>query len=154
MVGGDPPPGLMGPVGAPGGLSAPVGAPEGARRIVGAGDMVGAPPADRSGMVGAGVGGRGGPPETVGVGGPPGIGGLTGGAIGTVADGIAGGASAAFKVTRTVSFLSGTLEVCLLRGTLEVSLLTDTLEVSLLTGTLDVILEGFGDVLSGSLMCA
>jgi hypothetical protein len=30
-----------------------------------------------------------------------------------VAEGTAGGASAAFKVTRTVSFLSGTLDVCL-----------------------------------------
>ena len=49
-----------------------------------------------------------------------GTGGLTGGAIGTVAEGTAGGASAAFNVTRTVSFLSGTLEVCLLKGTLEV----------------------------------
>lgn len=74
--------------------------------------MVGAP-AVRRGMVGAGEGGRGAPPGTVAVGGPPGIGGLTGGAIGTVADGTAGGASAAFKVTRTVSFLRGTLDVCL-----------------------------------------
>ncbi len=49
----------------------------------------------------------------VGVGGAPGTGGRVGGAIGTVADGTAGGASAAFKVTRTVSFLRGTLEVCL-----------------------------------------
>jgi hypothetical protein len=30
-----------------------------------------------------------------------------------VAEGTAGGASAAFNVTRTVSFLSGTLDVCL-----------------------------------------
>lgn len=62
-------------------------------------------------MVGAGAGGRGGPP--VGDGGAVGTGGLTGGAIGTVADGTAGGASAAFKVTRTVSFFKGTLDVCL-----------------------------------------
>jgi hypothetical protein len=37
-----------------------------------------------------------------------------------VADGTAGGASAAFNVTRTVSFFNGTLEVCLDSGTLEV----------------------------------
>jgi hypothetical protein len=80
--------------------------------MVGAGDMVGAgAPAGRSGMVGAGAGGRGGPP--VGVGGAVGTGGLTGGAIGTVAEGTAGGASAAFKVMRTVSFFRGTLDVCL-----------------------------------------
>jgi hypothetical protein len=59
------------------------------------------------GMVGAGamVGGLGG---TAAVG----VGGATGGAAGTVALG-ACGASAAFSVTRTVSFFSGTLEVCL-----------------------------------------
>ncbi len=51
-----------------------------------------------------------------------GTGGLTGGAIGTVAEGTAGGASAALRVTRTVSFFKGTLEVCLLKGTLEVCL--------------------------------
>lgn len=98
---------------------APIGAVEVARRIVGVAEGVGAPeersaivgagaglvgdPAVRRGMVGAGAG-------TVAVGG---TGGLTGGASGTVADGTAGGASAAFKVTRTVSFLRGTLEVCL-----------------------------------------
>ena len=109
IVGGEPaPPGRIAPVGA-----------DVAKRIVGAGDMVGAP-AVRKGMVGAGAGGRGGPP--VGVGGPPGTGGLTGGAIGTVAEGTAGGASAAFKVTRTVSFFRGTLDVCLLRGMLPVCL--------------------------------
>ena len=109
MVGGAPaPPGLIAPVGA-----------EVAKRMVGAGDIVGAPAA-RRGMVGAGAGGRGGPP--VGVGGAPGTGGLTGGAIDTVADGTEGGASAAFKVTRTVSFLRGTLDVCLLRGMLPVCL--------------------------------
>ena len=85
------------------------GAGEVAKRIVGAGALVGGP-AVRRGMVGAGAGGRGAP---LAVGGPPGTGGLTGGAIGTVADGTAGGASAAFKVTRTVSFLRGTLDVCL-----------------------------------------
>ena len=89
---------------------APVGAAEVARRIVGAGAIAGAP-AGRSGIVGAGALGRGGPP--VAVGGPPGTGGLTGGAIGTVAEGMAGRASAAFKVIRTVSFLRGTLDVCL-----------------------------------------
>ena len=88
-----------------------VGAPVVAKRMVGAGDIVGGP-AVRRGMVGAGEFGRG-APGTVAVGGPPGMGGLTGGAIGTVAEGTAGGASAAFKVTRTVSFLRGTLEVCL-----------------------------------------
>jgi hypothetical protein len=44
-------------------------------------------------------------------GGAPGIGGFTGGAIGTAAEGTAG-ASVARRVTRTVSFFSGTLEVC------------------------------------------
>lgn len=141
MVGGAP--GAFGVFSAtvPGGLST---APEGARRMVGAGDIVGTP-AVRNGIVGAGEGGRGAPPETVGAGGPPGTGGLTGGAIGTVAEGTAGGASAAFKVTRTVSFLSGTLEVCLL---------TVTLEVCLLRGTLEVCLDGFGGRFSLSLMCA
>ena len=91
-------------------------ADEVARRIVGAGEAMGAPAA-RSGMVGAGAVGTGGapPPGTGGRRGevpPPGTGGRTGGVIGTVADGTAGGASAAFKVTRTVSFLSGTLDVC------------------------------------------
>lgn len=99
---------------------APVGA-EVASRIVGAGDIAGAP-AVRRGIVGAGAGGRGGPPVGVGGAPPPGTGGLTGGAIGTVADGTDGGASAAFKVTRTVSFLRGTLDVCLLRGMLPVCL--------------------------------
>jgi len=96
-------------------------------------------PAVRSGMVGAGAGGLatvGEPAEwagivaagglgVVGVGGTTdadgaegGTGGLTGGAVGggvagSVAEGTAGGASAAFRVTRTVSFFKGTLEVCL-----------------------------------------
>ncbi len=100
----------------PAGRIAPVGA-EVASRIVGAGDIAGAP-AVRSGMVGAGAGGRCGPP--VGVGGPPATGGLMGGPIDTVAEGTAGGASAAFKVTRMVSFFRGTLDVCLLRGMLPV----------------------------------
>ena len=93
---------------APGGLMAEVGAAAPARRIVGAGARAGAPAA-RSGIVGAG--GLGGPP--VAVGGAVGTGGLTGGAMGTVADGTAGGASAALRVTRTVSFFRGTLDVCL-----------------------------------------
>jgi hypothetical protein len=71
--------------------------------MVGAGDKEGEP-TERSGIVGLGA---------VGVGGAPGTGGRAGGAIGTVEDGTAGGASAAFKVTRTVSFLRGTLDVCL-----------------------------------------
>ena len=111
---------------------APVGAAEDAKRIVGAGAMAGAP-AERSGMVGAGAVGRGGPAIAVGgptvavggamltVGGPPGTGGLTGattdatngGFIDTVADGTAGGEPEAFKVTRMVSFLRGILDVCL-----------------------------------------
>ena len=90
-----------------------MGAVEVASLMVGAGaaGTVGAPGA-RRGMVGAGAGGRGAAPGAVGVGGaPPGTGGRTGAAIGTVAEGTAGGASAAFKVTRTVSFFRGTLEV-------------------------------------------
>jgi hypothetical protein len=43
------------------------------------------------------------------------------GFAGSVAEGMAGGASAAFRVTRTVSFFKGTLEVCL-DGTLDVCL--------------------------------
>ena len=68
------------------------------------GDIAGAPTAGRSGTVGGAVSGRGA---------PPGTGGLTGGAMGIVADGLAGGASDAFNVIRTVSFFSGTLDVCL-----------------------------------------
>lgn len=94
----------------PGGRRALVGAPP-ERRIVGAGAMAVGAPAGRRGIVGAGAGGRGGPP--VGEGGAVGTGGLTGGVMGTVADGTAGGASAAFKVIRTVSFFKGTLDVCL-----------------------------------------
>jgi hypothetical protein len=107
IVGGAPPPGRI----------APVGAAE-ARRMVGAGDIAGAP-AVRRGTVGAGADGRGGPlvgvggGPLVGVGGAPGTGGRLGGAMCTVAEGTEGGASAAFKVTRTVSFFRGTLDVCL-----------------------------------------
>lgn len=107
----DAPAGRSGIVGAgvvfaPAGRSGIVGAgaldaPAGRSGIVGAG-AVGAP-VGRSGIVGAGPGGRGA---------PPGTGGRFGGASGTVEDGTAG-ASAAFKVTRTVSFFSGTLDVCL-----------------------------------------
>lgn len=119
-------------------IGLPIGVVEVARRMVGAAPAVGGPaarsgmvgagaglmpgaPAVRSGMVGAGAGLAVGAPAarrgmvgagagTVAVGG---MGGLTGGASGTVAEGTAGGASAAFNVTRTVSFLRGTLEVCL-----------------------------------------
>jgi hypothetical protein len=56
------------------------------------------------GLVAAGAGGAMG-----------GVGGMIVGAglAGSVADGMAGGASAALRVTRTVSFFKGTLEVCL-----------------------------------------
>ena len=107
------PPGRLG---APAGLRAPVpiGAAEVARRMVGAGEAAVGAPAVRRGIVGAGADGRGAIEAAVGVGGaPPGTGGRTGGAIGTVADGTAGGASAALRVTRTVSFFRGTLDVCL-----------------------------------------
>lgn len=91
------------------------------------------------------------------VGGMLGTGGLTGAAIGTAEDGTAGGASAAFKVTRMVSFLRGTLEVCLDGGgggaigvadngsvgaTSEA--LNVTRMVSFLRGTLDVCFDGGG----------
>lgn len=92
----------------PGVLRATVGEPvlngavEVASLIVGAGATLGAP-AGRGGIAVEGVGGRGG---------PPGTGGRTGGASGTVDEGTAG-ASAALRVTRTVSFFRGTLDVCL-----------------------------------------
>lgn len=108
---GAPTPAVLGR-GAPPGSVGAFDPAEVARRMVGAGAIVGGP-AVRRGIVGAGAGGRGAPPDTVAVGGPPGTGGLTGGASGTVEEGTAGGASAAFKVTRTVSFFSGTLDVCL-----------------------------------------
>jgi hypothetical protein len=89
------------------------GAPAGRMATVGAGVGDDGAPTGRSGTVGAGAGGRGGPPATVGAGGAIGTGGRTGGAIGTVAEGTDGGAPAGFKVTRTVSFFRGTLDVCL-----------------------------------------
>jgi hypothetical protein len=110
-------------------LSAMVGAPTGALEV--ASLIVGAPAvggdAVRRGMVGAGTGALGavGAPEggAVAVGGlgatgtggaTGGVGGLTGGTglFGRLAEGTAGGESAALRVTRTVSFFSGTLEVC------------------------------------------
>ena len=120
------------------GAGAPaVGAPAGRSGIVGAGapGAVGAP-AVRRGMVGAGAGGRGAAEGAVAVGGPPGIGGRTGGASGTVAEGTAGGASAAFRVTRTVSFFRGTLDVCLdgLGDWFSLSLMRAGFSVELLTG--------------------
>jgi hypothetical protein len=67
-----------------------------------------------SGIVGAGATGV---PPTVAVGGfgTVGAGGATVGALATGGGGAIGdaGASAAFRVTRTVSFFSGTFEVCL-----------------------------------------
>jgi hypothetical protein len=115
-------------------LRAMVGAPTGALLV--ASLIVGAPtvgaPAVRNGMVGAGAGGLGavGAPEagapTVGVGGATGgVGGLIVGAglAGSVAEGTAGGASAAFRVTRTVSFFNGTLEVCFDGGLFSFSLM-------------------------------
>ena len=84
--------------------------------MVGAGAP--APAAGFSAMVGAGADGRGGPAIGGGGGagaggGSVGEGGRTGEAPGTVAAGEAGGASAALRVTRTVSFFNGTLDVCL-----------------------------------------
>ena len=82
--------------------------------MVGAGaaaPAVGAPGV-RSGIVGAGRGAPVGVGAAAGAVGVGGVGGLTGGAVGTVEEGTAGGASAALSVTRTVSFLRGTLEVC------------------------------------------
>jgi hypothetical protein len=87
-----------------------IGAVEVVNLIVGAG--AGTVPALRSGMVGAGAGGRGAPPA-VGAGGAVGVGGRTEGALGGPPEGAAGGASAALSVTRTVSFFNGTLDVCL-----------------------------------------
>jgi hypothetical protein len=94
----------------------------------------------------------------VAVGGMLVTGGLTGGAIGMAEDGTAGGESAAFNVTRTVSFLSGTLEVCLDGGGVAVAIgvadmgatsvtseaLNVTRMVSFLRGTLDVCFDGGG----------
>lgn len=116
-------------------VGAPIGAFVVASLIVGAPAVMGRGAAVLSGIVGAGAGAfgaRGAPPATGGLGalgvgggtgaaeGAGGVGGLTGGeggAIGAgegrVAEGTEGGASAAFNVTRTVSFFSGMLEVCL-----------------------------------------
>lgn len=106
-------------------FSAMVGAPIGA--FVVASLIVGAPavgaPAVRRGMVGAGIGDLGAvgvragdwvAVGAIGAGGACGVGGLIVGAgvVGSVADGTAGGESAAFRVTLTVSFFSGTLDVC------------------------------------------
>jgi hypothetical protein len=120
-------------------LSAMVGAPNGA--FVVASLIVGAPtvgaPAVRSGIVGAGVGGfiAVGAPDggciisgfvAVGAGGAVGgTGGLIVGAglAGSVAEGMAGAASAALRVTRTVSFFKGILEVCLDGGVFSLSLM-------------------------------
>ena len=99
-------------------------------RIVGAGApaAVGAP-AGRRAIVGAGAGAFGAPPTvggpTLGAGGaeprPVGIGGLVAAAT-TGAFGVAGGASEAFRVTRTVSFLRGIEEVCFGAGIEDVCL--------------------------------
>ena len=119
--------------------------------IVGAG-VVGVA---RNGIVGAGVVGRGGAvARAVGVGGAPlGIGGRAGGAKDTVADGTAGGASAALRVTRIVSFFRGTLDVCLDAATGTLSLKVTRI-VSFFRGTLDVCLDGEGGRLSFSLIRA
>lgn len=117
---------MVGAPGAEGGLLAPavrrgmVGAGAGA---FGAG---GAPGAGALAVGGLGVVGVGGAATVGGLGGPPGTGGLaTGGApeAGSVAEGADGGESAAFKVTRTVSFFKGTLEVCLEGVLLSLSLM-------------------------------
>ena len=114
----------------------PVAAPGRPGRVPGVVGLAGATGPDFSAMVGAGFGmpapgavlrgivaagaGRGAPPtvgavavgaeRTVGAGGAVGEGGRTTGAV--PEEGDAGGASAALRVTRTVSFLSGMLEVC------------------------------------------
>lgn len=98
-------------------LSAMVGAPIGALEvtslIVGAGggdlgmEMVGAPTAGADAVGGPEVAGFG------ALGAEGGVGAFAVAVGGSVADGMAGGASAALSVTRTVSFFKGTLEVCL-----------------------------------------
>ena len=108
-------------VGAPtvGGLEPPavrsgmVGAGAGALGAVGAPDGTGMVAVGGFGVVGGETGAEGGLRATVGVGGLTAGGAAGGGVVGSVAEGTAGGASAAFKVTRTVSFFKGTLEVCL-----------------------------------------
>jgi len=140
-------------------LRAIVGAPTGefevASLIVGAPGRI-VPPAVLRGIVGAGAGlGVVGAPEegvdTMGTEGIGGFGGATaggvggfvgavgGGVAGSVADGTAGGASEALRVTRTVSFFKGTLEVCLDIGS---GALRVTRTVSFFKGTLEVCLDG------------
>lgn len=129
-------------------FSAMVGAPTGA--LVVASLMVGAPvaggaPAVLRGIVGAGAGALGAVGAPAGlvaeggvgaVGAPAAVGGLggpatgaeggfgaVGGLAGRLADGTAGGASAALSVTLTVSFFKGTLEVCLDGGLFSFSLI-------------------------------
>lgn len=94
-------------------VGAPIGAEEVANLMVGAPAAVGGP-AVRRGMVGAGAGGFGavGATGAEAVGGIGGLTGAVGADAGTVAEGTAGGASAALRVTLTVSFFKGTLEVC------------------------------------------
>lgn len=121
-------------------VGAPVagGAPAVLRGIVGAGagalGAVGEPAAGLVAEGGAGaVGGLG---AEGGFGTPAGVGGLggpatgadgglgaVGGLAGRLADGTAGGASAALSVTLTVSFFNGTLEVCLDGGLFSFSLI-------------------------------
>lgn len=85
-----------------------VGAPDGG---TGAGAAAVGATGGVAGVGGAGGAGGLGAPATGGVGGLTGADG--GGVAGKVADGTAGGESAALRVTRTVSFFRGTLDVCL-----------------------------------------
>ena len=92
------------------------------------------PAAVLRGIVGAGAGAFGGPTVAagaVGVGGLVAAGGFGGPTVGLGAAGAGGapvgeadGASAAFRVTRTVSFFRGTLEVCF-EGGFSLSLMLD-----------------------------
>lgn len=109
-----------------------VGAPEppGAFSLMVGAGAPGGGPAVLRGIVGAGAVGRGGPPVGVGGLGALGVGGLGAATVGLGAAGAGGapvgeaaGASAAFRVTRTVSFFSGTLEVCF-EGWLSLSLIS------------------------------
>lgn len=77
------------------------------------------------GGLGAADGAVGAPAAVGGLGGPAtgGFTGAVGGFGGRLADGTAGGASAALSVTRTVSFLRGTLEVCFDGGLFSLSLM-------------------------------
>lgn len=132
-------------------VGAPTGALVVANLIVGA-PVAGGAPAVLRGMVGAGAGALGAPVAGLvaeggagavgglgaegGLGAPAGAGGLggpatgadgglgaVGGLAGRLADGTAGGASAALSVTLTVSFFNGTLEVCLDGGLFSFSLI-------------------------------